>query len=145
MVMEDDTIKLLRECDSGIRMGVSSIDEIMENVSDKTLKQILEDSRQEHCKLEHEVEEYLDQYKEPKKEPAAMAKAMSWMKTNMKMAMKDSDKTVADLITDGCNMGVKTVHRYLNQYPAAEKKIRSIAEKLAGIEEKLAKDMRVYL
>ena len=143
--MDNDSIKLLRECDSGIRMGVSSIDEIMENVSDKTMKQILEDSRQEHCKLEHEVEEYLEQYKEPKKEPAAMAKAMSWMKTNMKLAIKDSDKTVADLITDGCNMGVKTVHRYLNQYPAAEKKVRGIAEKLAGIEEKLAKDMRVYL
>ena len=61
------------------------------------------------------------------------------------MAMKDSDKTVADLITDGCNMGIKAVYRYLNQYPAAENKIKNLAEKLAHIEEKLVKDMRVYL
>lgn len=143
--MENDSVKLLRECDAGIKMGVSSIDEILENVTDGQMKQILRDSRQEHCELEHEIEEYLNKYREPEKEPAPMAKAMSWMKTNIKLAMKDSDKTAADLITDGCNMGVKTLHRYLNQYPAAEKKIRSLAEKLAGIEERLARDMRVYL
>ncbi len=143
--MEDDSIKLLRECDAGIKMGVSSIDEILENVSDEKMKQILKDSRQEHCKLEKEIEGYLEKYHESEKEPTAMAKAMSWMKTNMKMTMNDSDKTAADLITDGCNMGIKTVYRYLNQYPAAENKIRNLAEKLVGLEEKLAKDMRVYL
>lgn len=143
--MDNDSVRLLRECDAGIKMGVSSIDEILESVSDNKMKQILKESRQEHCKLEKEMEEYLEEYREPEKEPAVMAKAMSWIKTNMKMAMKDSDKTVADLITDGCNMGVKTVYRYLNQYPAAENKIKNLAEKLAHIEEKLVKDIRVYL
>lgn len=143
--MDNDSVRLLRECNTGIKMGVSSIDEILENVSDSKMKQILKESRQEHCKLEKEMEEYLEECKEPEKEPAVMAKAMSWIKTNMKMAMKDSDKTVADLITDGCNMGIKAVYRYLNQYPAAENKIKNLAEKLAHIEEKLVKDMRVYL
>ena len=85
--MDDDSIKLLRECDAGIKMAISSIDEILENVSDEKMKKILRDSKAEHRKLEQEAEEYLNQYQEPEKEPAAMAKAMSWFKTNMKMVM----------------------------------------------------------
>ena len=36
---------------------------------------------------------------------------MSWMKTNMKLAMDTSDAAIADLMTDGCNMGVKSLHK----------------------------------
>lgn len=143
--MDDDSIKLLRECDAGIKMGISSIDEILEKVSDEKLKQTLRDSRQAHEKLEKEIEQELDRCREEEKEPAAMAKAMSWFKTNMKMAMDESDATVADLITDGCHMGIKSVHRYLNQYPAADERVRRHAEELAELQEKLAKDMRAYL
>lgn len=143
--MDDDSIKLLRECDAGIKMGISAINEIMENVTDKKLKQTLQDSKAEHKKLEREIEEQLQQCQEPEKEPAAMAKAMSWFKTNMKMAMDESDATVADLITDGCHMGIKSIHRYLNQYPMADGKVRKLAEKLVELQEKLAKDMRTYL
>lgn len=32
-MIEQDTIRLLRECDAGIKMGVSSIDEVLEYVS----------------------------------------------------------------------------------------------------------------
>ena len=143
--MDDDSVKLLRECDAGIKMGISSIDEILEKVSDEKLKQTLRDSRQAHEKLEKEIEQELEQCREEEKEPAAMAKAMSWFKTNMKMAMDESDATVADLITDGCHMGIKSVHRYLNQYPAADAGVRRHAEELVELQEKLAKDMRAYL
>ena len=74
-----------------------------------------------------------------------MAKGMSWMKTNMKMTMDSSDATVADLITDGCNMGVKTLNRYLNQYKAADEKSKAICGELISIEEQLCKDLRAYL
>lgn len=143
--MDNDSVKLLRECDAGIKMGISSIDEILEKVSDEKMKQTLRESKQEHLKLEREIEDKLKQGQEEEKEPAAMAKAMSWFKTNMKMAMDESDATVADLITDGCNMGIKSVHRYINQYKTADEKVRKLAEKLVELQEKLAKDMRTYL
>ena len=34
---DSDTVKLLRECNSGIQMAVFSIDEILEKVTDKNL------------------------------------------------------------------------------------------------------------
>ena len=67
------------------------------------------------------------------------------MKTNMKLGMNESDKTVASLITDGCDMGVKSLNRYLNQYEAAEEKAKDIAKRLIHLEEQLAIDIRGYL
>ena len=74
-----------------------------------------------------------------------MAKGMSWVKTNVQLAMNDSDKTIADLITDGCNMGIKSLSRYLNQYKAASEKAKDIAKRLINLEERLVVDLRAYL
>lgn len=140
-----DTILLLKECDSGSKMAVSSIDEVLESVQSTNMKQLLSESKAHHEKLGNEIHAMLSEYQSKEKEPSAMAKGMSYMKTNMKMAMDKSDATVADLITDGCNMGIKSLHRYLNQYPAANHSSKAICNRLVDIEEKLCKDMREYL
>ena len=67
------------------------------------------------------------------------------MKTGMKLGLEETDATVADLITDGCNMGVKSLNRYLNQYKAADEPSKDIAKRLINLEEKLAVDIRSYL
>ena len=85
--MNDDTIKLLRECNAGIKMGVTSL------------------------KLEGE----------------------------------NSDAVAADVITDGCNMGMKSLYKYLNQYPTAEAKVKDLAKELIRAEETLVEDLREYL
>lgn len=144
-MIESDTIKLLRECDAGIKMGVASIDEVLDYVHDKTLGKYLADCKDEHNKLKKEIEVLLDQYHDDGKEPNPMAKSMSWMKTNVKLVMDESDETIADLVTDGCNMGVKSLHKYLNQYKAADEKTKDITKRLIKVEEKLAVDIRPFL
>ena len=144
-MIEQDTIKLLRECDAGIKMGVSSIEDILDNVRDKEFEKLLTDCKNEHEKLDKELQQLLDKYHDDGKEPAAIAKGMSWMKTNMKLSYDDSDEMVADLMTDGCNMGVKSLNEYLNQYEAADEKSKDIAKRLINLEEKLAVDIRGYL
>ena len=142
---ESDTIKLLRECDAGVKMAVSSIDEVMEKVSGPGMKQVLQESREHHEKLENEIHSLLANYGSEEKEPAAVAKGMSWIKTNVKMSMDDSDATVADLNTEGCNMGTKSLNRYLNQYRGADHASREICGRLITIEEKLCQKMKSYL
>ena len=61
------------------------------------------------------------------------------------MGIDDSDQTIADLMTDGCNMGVKSLNRYLNQYKAADEVSQDIAKRLINLEEQLAKDIRKFL
>ena len=144
-MIEPDTIKLLRECDAGIKMGISSIDDVLPHIKSNSFKQLLTDCKNEHEKLDRELSVLLDKYQDDGKSPNPMAKGMSWMKTNMKLAMNESDSTVADLMTDGCNMGVKSLNRYLNQYEAAEEVVKDICKRLINLEEKLTVDMREFL
>ena len=67
------------------------------------------------------------------------------MKTNMKLGMEARDCTIADLMTDGCNMGVKSLGKYLNQYKAADEQSKDITKRLIKLEEQMAVDMRRYL
>ena len=143
--MSDDTIKLLRECNAGIKMGISSLDDVMEQVQNESLKKILQDSREIHTRLKQETKQYLEKYNEEGKEPAAIAKAMSKIKTELKTLGEDNDCNIADLITDGCNMGVKSLRKYLNQYKAADEDSKKVAKDLIDLEEKLTLQMRSYL
>ncbi len=144
-MIEQDTIKLLRECDAGVKMGVASIDDVLGYVKSKELKETLNKCKDEHDKLNDEIQELLNKYKDEGKDPNPIAKGMSWMKTNMKLVVNESDHTIADLITDGCNMGVKSLNRYLNQYKAADEVSKDICKRLINLEEKLAIDIRGYL
>lgn len=144
-MIEQDTIKLLRECDAGVKMGISSIEDVLDNVKNKKFEKLLTDCKNEHNKLDEEIQQLLDKYKDEGKEPALVAKGMSKIKTNMKLAMEESDETIADLMTDGCNMGVKSLNKYLNKYKGADETSKDIAKRLIISEEKLAVNIREFL
>ncbi|MBE6672586.1 MAG: hypothetical protein E7599_03580 [Ruminococcaceae bacterium] len=144
-MIEKDTVKLLRECDAGVKMGVKSIDDVLDSVRSKKMRSILTDCKKEHQVLGDEIEESLARYGDDGKAPSAVAKGMSYMKTEMKLMVDSSDATVADLMTDGCNMGVKSLCRYLNQYEAADEHSKDIAKRLIHLEQTLAADMQNYL
>ena len=145
LMIEQDTIRLLRECDAGVKMGVSSIDDVLDYVKSDRLKQYLKDCKIAHQKLETEIQENLNRFDDDGKEPNPIAKGMSWMKTNIKLIMHESDQTIADLMTDGCDMGVKSLSKYLNQYKAADEVSKDIAKRLIALEESLGKEIRGYL
>ena len=144
-MVEQDTVKLLRECDAGARMGISSIDDVLNYVKAPGLKQSLADSKSEHEALEREIKSELHRYHDAGKEPNLMAKGMSQAKTNLKLAMNESDATIAGLMTDGCGMGVKSLNKYLNQYRAADETSKDIAKRLIALEDRLAVEIRRYL
>ena len=144
-MIEQDTIKLLRECDAGIKMGIASIDDVQSHVRSDKLNRLLGKCKEEHEKLKTEIMAALDRFQDDGKDPNPIAKGMSWMKTNMKLGMEDSDRVVADLMTDGCNMGVKSLNKYLNQYKAADEASKDIAKRLIHLEAQLAVDLREFL
>ncbi len=144
-MIESDTIKLLRECDAGIKMGVKSIDDVLDRVYSKTFKELLMRCKDEHKKLDRELQELLDSYGDEGKNPSIIAEGMSKMKTGIMLTMKDTDETIADLMTDGCNMGVKSLSKYLNKYAAADEKSKDICKRLIKLEDKLAIDIRLFL
>lgn len=144
-MIEQDTIRLLRECDAGIKMGVTSIDDVMAYVSSEDLKRILTSCKNSHIILKDEIQNLLESYHDEGKEPALMAQGMSWLKTNVKLVLNESDHTIASLMTDGCNMGIKSLRQYLNQYQAADETSKDIAKRLIQLEEDLVKNVQAYL
>ena len=144
-MVEQDTVKLLRECDAGVKMGIASIDDVLPRVHSKDLQALLSKCKKAHEVLERELETLLEKYRDDGKEPNPMAKGMSWVKTNMMLAMKETDATIAGLMTDGCNMGVKSLNKYLNEYKAADEVSKDITKRLINLEEQLAINIRDYL
>lgn len=146
-MIQEDTVRLLRECSSGITMGIDSIGEVMTSVKDGRLREVLCDSREKHRTLGLETDRLLDNYGDNEKEPGMIAKGMSKLKSEfmLTMAGDEKDSTVADLITDGCNMGVKSLSKYLNEYKAADEKSKDIAKRLIGVEEELCRGVRRWL
>ncbi len=126
-------------------MGIDSIDDVLGDVKSDSFRELLTVCRNEHIELAKEIETLLENFQDEGKDPNFMAKTMSHMKTDMKMAMEKSDATIADLMTDGCNMGVKSLNKYLNQYEAANEKSKDICKRLINLEEKLTVDIRGYL
>ena len=144
-MIEPDTVKLLRECDAGAKMGVDSIDDVLGYVHADALESLLTACKNEHVTLNREIQARLERFGDEGKDPSPIAQKMSWLKTNVKLTMNESDHTIADLMTDGCNMGVKSLSRYLNEYAAADEFSKDIAKRLIHLESQLSTDLRDYL
>ena len=140
-----DTIKLLNECNSGIKMGVQSLNEVIGNAEDKQLIDILNKYLKEHERLGNKTHEYLNKFHDNGKEPSTIATAMSWIKINLKMLQGNQDAQIADLMTDGCNMGIKSIAKYLNKYPASSSEVKELASNIIKLEENFALDLRKFL
>ena len=131
-MMEEHSVNLLRECDSGCKMAAESLEQIRDMVSDQELWKDITESYEKHQELDG-------------KEPGKMASAWSWMSTEMRMMAKGGDKEAASIVTDGCNMGIKTICGYKNQYSGASKAVMGIADELTGMEENLRDCMKKFL
>lgn len=144
-MIEQDTIRLLRECDAGVKMGIASIDDVLNRVKQESLRTTLRDCKKEHEELHEKIQSRLQRFQDEGKDPNPIAKSMSYMKTAFKLGLNETDETVASLMTDGCNMGIKSLNRYLNEYGAAEEYAKDIAKRLIHLEEALTADLQKYL
>ena len=143
--MQNDTVRLLSQCDAGISMALSAIDEVLPAAEDPHLRKTLHMSKAAHQNLQTRTRQLLTEHHAPGKSPNPMAKAMNWLKTNTSLAFRPGDGTVADLVVSGCNMGVKNLYRYQNQYRGADCPSKNVADELIGLEADLANSLYPYL
>ncbi len=145
--MREDTVKLLKECNSGITMGISSINNVLPYVKNPHIKEALISCKEKHAKLGEKAHRELASFNESRNPPHKMAKFMADMKVKaqMTMAMDSRDKQIASAMTDGCNMGIKSIYKYLNRYDKANEQSKSIASDLIGAEQELRTQMRQFL
>lgn len=143
--MENDTVRLLRECNSGIKMGRSSINHVIHHAKNHGLKAALNACKDQHATLGDKTHRMLIEHGAQTKDPHPIASVMSDMKVRGKMLTSPTDKTIADVMTDGCDMGIKSLSRYLNQYTNASLPAKNIAKELISAEMALEENLRAYL
>lgn len=143
--VSQDTVELLKECDAGCKMAIDSMEQIGKFVTDDKLKSIIKKYNGDHIRMEEDIHRALNNIGAEEGEPSPIAKAYSWIQSEVKMMMKGDTKQAASLLTDGCNMGVKSLCEYKNTYKAADDKSVAICEKLCDIETKMAGDLQAFL
>lgn len=141
----NDTVKLLRECNAGIKMGESAIGMTIPKAKSGELRRLLNACKDEHATLGDRTHSMLLRQGADTKEPHAIARVMSDAKIYVGMAMPGGDKQIASLMTDGCNMGVKSIATYLNKYKKASPEAKDIARKLIDCESTLEQELRSFL
>ena len=140
-----DSIALLQECNSGSKMAISSIRDVLGDIQEEKLERLLENYIHKHEEYGEELHALLSANQSPPEEPKASAKTMAKVVTGVKLFADHSTSQIANLMIDGCNMGVKSLNKYLNQYEAADEKTKDITKRLINLEEKLVIDIRQFL
>ena len=143
--MSKDTLELLKECNAGCKSATNSMEQVQAYVKDSQLRKIIEQYNKEHILIGDECHKILDKAGETEKDPSPMAKTFSWISTEIKMMINDDEKKIADIMVDGCNMGIKALSRYLNEYKEADKESRNLTKKLIRLEQDFMNDLLRYL
>ena len=144
-MMNDDTIKLLKECNAGCKSATNSMEQVLQYINNEDLKALIDEYNDKHIKLGDECHQMLNELDEEEKDPKPMAKAFSWISTELKLMMDDTSHKIADLMIDGCNMGIKSVSKYINQYKTASKESIELANKLVTIEQEFMNKLLKFL
>lgn len=143
--MNDDTKYLLKECNSGCKMAVESMNQVSGYATDEKLLHLLEEYKQKHREIEVASEKLLLAAGLDGKEPGVMASSFSWLSTEMKMLMKDDSRQIGKIMMDGCNMGIQSISECRNQYANADREACDIAKQLVRVEEEFMKELEVFL
>lgn len=142
---EEHTIKLLKECDSGAKMGVDSFELVLKYIKNEELRRIINETKLDHLETITKIKEQLNIYSSEGKDPNMIISEMSKIKMKIELSFNDSDSKIAKLMIDGCNMGIKALSEYKNKYYDADQKVIEICQRLITKEENLSKELRRFL
>lgn len=143
--MQEDTVKLLRECNSGCKMAINSMNQVKEYIQEEKLLKTIDEYDKKHRKLEDKISILLDESANEEKEPKKMAEVYSWVSTEMKLMIRDDSHEIAKIMMNGCNMGIQSLSRYINEYGNASAESLSIAKDLVKAEEEFMKALKQFL
>ena len=142
---EEHTIKLLKECDSGAKMGVDSFDLVLKYIKNEELRNIINETRLDHLDTLKKIKEQLNIYSSEGKDPNMIISEMSKIKMKVELSFNDSDSKISKMMIDGCNMGIKALSEFKNKYNDADEKVIEICQRLISKEENLSKNLRRFL
>jgi len=143
--MNEDTRKLLEECDSGCKMAVESMKHALEFAKDEDLKKLLFLYKEKHERLGEEAKIMLHEAGHKGKDPGIMASTFAWVTEETKLMWEDDNNQIAKLMMNGANMGIQSISEFRNKYDQADENAQAIAMKLVRVEEEFLQELKKFL
>ena len=140
-----DTISLLKACNQGCKYATNSMENLYPYIKDNMFRKLIDDYNGKHIKIGDECHTQLNEHNADEKDPKTMATVFSKMSVDMKMLADSSTEKIAELMLDGCNMGIKSVGKCMNRYTDASVTSRGLAQKLIDVEYEFMNDLMPYL
>ena len=142
---KEQTIELLRQCNAGVKTAVNSIEAVLPRARDDGFTALLDHYLEKHEALGDQIHTALSKAGGHTRAPSAMARMMAGGKIGMKYAMHPNDATIADLMSDGCAMGVRKLCHVRNQCAGASGEARLLATRLIETENEMMSRMTPFL
>ncbi len=143
--MNNDSINLLKECDAGCKNATNSMEQVLGFMQDSKLKDVINDYNKQHIEIGNQCHNLLNKYGSNEKDPQPMARAMTFITTEVKMMSGNTTQKAAEIMMDGCSMGIKTVSGYINKYSGANSESVRMANKIVKLEQDFIEDLRGFL
>lgn len=141
----NDTVYLLKECNSGCKSATSSMEQVMGYVKNEKLRDLIKRYLDKHIKIGDVCHDVLNEMNENEKDPSKVAMMFAELGTDLKLMMEQSTHKAADMLIDGCTMGIKSLSEYINKYPNAKQDVQDLAKKLIKIEQDFMTELLAYL
>lgn len=141
----DNPQYILNQINTGIKMGMDSISNVSEKVTDENLKNDLLFQYDKYNEILNKVNSELKNYNEFPKELNPMQKAMGWMTVEWNTIDDKSDSNIAEMMLKGTNMGIIEGVRLLNNNPNTEEPIKNILNEFIKFQENNVEQLKKYL
>ena len=138
----NDNQRLLRESAMGLRCACESIAIAKKYARDKKMRDTLSKYLTEHRSLYERARTLLGQ-SYPK--GTAMPLLMTKVHTGISLSLRNDSPRVADLMLNGCNMGMKSVASAKNKNPAATAEAITVANEIIRTEEAMHREMLKFV
>lgn len=143
--LNGDTVDLLKDCDSGCKMATDSMEQMLQYVSNPDLNRIIMKYNEDHIEIGNEIHRYLNSGGEQAQDPSMMARTFAKVQSGVRMTFSGDSHQAAAILTDGCNMGIKSLNESKNKYGAADDKSVGMCERLIRLEKDMCNDLQAFL
>lgn len=143
--MHHDTIALLGDCTANIHRAVSTMDNLLPQIHDRQLRQALQQGLLDLGQLHKQARLILTRYGANDRTPGTMAQSMARLRLDARMALRSDDTTIADLVADRCDLGVRSLSKSRNRCAMATEEALDLTGELIRCQARLSAGLRQYL
>ena len=135
--MQKDTEQLLRETNYGAKLALMNMKHIMDEAEEGELMKVIVHAIEEHEKVEQKTANAMNEHGYEEKAVSAMMHAFSDVTTELKMLWRDDSAKIAEMLVDGCNMGIKNISQTMNQCENASKEAKALISEIVILPSKI--------